>query len=490
MTVSTFNLLCPAYRRMSEDDTVREADFPAEYTARNRKILELPLWSSSDIICCQEFWYNNADIFDLYVKALSGRYRLHGLQRIGPRGTRRPDGLFMAISREWEVVHEADIDFEDAASRCAQLLHLVRPGASAATSHGVAPGAGGSADDRANGAPTELLVANVHLLFPHNEAAARIRVREVHKLLSYLDAYKRSLSRPPPALICGDFNGEEASTVVQFLKRYGWQSSYALRNTPAGPAAAAAALGRLPPPPSPPVPAPSAAPSAGWVSHFTHEQATVGVDYIWMLNPSQSRLPVPEWTDCAPLLARATPATLPPPLPHTPPDTAVLLSRCPVPLPLSRAPLPVVFSEMAQQLARQGFSRPADAWLYFHRLANSSSSKSANHGPTEASNATRDSDADVSRATLLDAAADVAFQVPLDAAGFRRALRQLDLERGDALGTLTEAEVQMLISSCDRDGDNRARRRPPTPTHTLSTEPRPHPPLMHATCTCCLIYNI
>ena len=44
--------------------------------------------------------------------------------------------------------------------------------------------------------------------------------------------------------------------------------------------------------------------------------------------------------------------------------------------------------------------------------------------------------------------------MPLDAAGFRHALRKLDLERGDALGTLTEAEVQMIISSCDRDGDN------------------------------------
>ena len=42
---------------------------------------------------------------------------------------------------------------------------------------------------------------------------------------------------------------------------------------------------------------------------------------------------------------------------------------------------------------------------------------------------------------------------PLDVAGFRRALRRLDFKRGDALGTLTEAEVAMLVSSCDGDGD-------------------------------------
>ena len=33
--------------------------------------------------------------------------------------------LFMASAQEWRVVHEADLDFEDAAGRCAQLLHLV-----------------------------------------------------------------------------------------------------------------------------------------------------------------------------------------------------------------------------------------------------------------------------------------------------------------------------------------------------------------------------
>jgi hypothetical protein len=52
---------------------------------------------------------------------------------------------------------------------------------------------------------------------------------------------------------------------------------------------------------------------------------------------------------------------------------------------------------MAQQLARQGFSRPADAWLYFHRLA-SSSAASASNTPDRV-------EADGTRAMLLDAAA-------------------------------------------------------------------------------------
>ena len=302
----------------------------------------------------------------------------------------------MAISNEWDVVHEADIDFEDAAGRCAQLLHLRRTAAPTAAAESGEEGssravvaAGG--DEGESGAPSELLVANVHLLFPHNEAAARIRVREVHKLLAYIDSYKSTLPRPPPALICGDFNGEAASTVVQFLKRYGWRCSYSQHAEVCDSADAAASVSD----------AAAASRSSRWVSHYTHEKEALGVDYIWVLNPSLPRLPVPEWTD-------------------------------------------FVFSEMAQQLTRQGFSRPADAWLYFHRLASSSSSAARAASPLEVEQGN----------TLLDAAADVAAQVPLDAAGFRRALRKLDLERGDALGTLTEAEVQMLISSCDLDGDN------------------------------------
>ena len=108
LTVSTFNLLCPAYRRVpGKPDNVREADTPEDYLKRNKQILFLPLFAESDVICCQEFWYSNAEVFNLYVNALNSKYRMHGLQRPGPGGSVRPDGLFMAISREFEVVHEA-----------------------------------------------------------------------------------------------------------------------------------------------------------------------------------------------------------------------------------------------------------------------------------------------------------------------------------------------------------------------------------------------
>eukprot|EP00962_Isochrysis_galbana_P044488 scaffold17283_cov121-Isochrysis_galbana.AAC.1 len=54
LRVATFNLLCPAYRRMSAaDDDVRESEFADVYTSRCERILQFePLWSA-DIICAQ-----------------------------------------------------------------------------------------------------------------------------------------------------------------------------------------------------------------------------------------------------------------------------------------------------------------------------------------------------------------------------------------------------------------------------------------------------
>ena len=189
--VATFNLLCPAYRRLTnQPDDMREAEFPRMYLTRSDAILRQPIWQTADIICCQEFWYANQQTFDLYVRTLQPHFLMHGLQRPGHGVLQRPDGLFMAISRRWEVIHEADIDFEDAAGRCAQLLHLRRRrggddhddgddaageggegGEGGKGGEGGAVGEGGTADSTADDdGARELLVANVHLLFPHNEA--------------------------------------------------------------------------------------------------------------------------------------------------------------------------------------------------------------------------------------------------------------------------------------------------------------------------------
>ena len=123
VTISTFNLWCPEYRRLGDEGT-RESSFPEMYTQRQQRLLRLPLWQESDIVCCQEFWYASPDVFEMYVSALRRRFKMHGLQRSG----RRPDGLLIAIAHEWEVIHEEDLDFDDIAGRCAQVLHVRRDG--------------------------------------------------------------------------------------------------------------------------------------------------------------------------------------------------------------------------------------------------------------------------------------------------------------------------------------------------------------------------
>ena len=47
--------------------------------------------------------YASPDVFEMYVSSLRRRFKMHGLQRSG----RRPDGLFIAIAHEWEVVQHA-----------------------------------------------------------------------------------------------------------------------------------------------------------------------------------------------------------------------------------------------------------------------------------------------------------------------------------------------------------------------------------------------
>ena len=56
---------------------MRESQFPELFMPRHEKILELPLWRESDVVCAQEFYYgtgpgdeNAQRCFDMYVRAL------------------------------------------------------------------------------------------------------------------------------------------------------------------------------------------------------------------------------------------------------------------------------------------------------------------------------------------------------------------------------------------------------------------------------------
>jgi hypothetical protein len=107
-----------------------EKDEREAWLARHARILALELWRTSDFVAPQEVWYGCEELIELYVEALRGRYgHLHGLQHghRHRRGRTRPrDGLLTAVSKEWAVVVEVEIDFADVGDRCAMLLHVRR----------------------------------------------------------------------------------------------------------------------------------------------------------------------------------------------------------------------------------------------------------------------------------------------------------------------------------------------------------------------------
>ena len=382
VTVSTFNLWCPEYRRVGD---TRESSFPEMYTQRQKRLLRLPVWQESDIVCCQEFWYASPDVFEMYVSTLRRRFKMHGLQRSG----RRPDGLFIAIAHEWEVLHEEDLDFDDVAGRCAQVLHIRRGvggggggggsgggrGDAAASQTlnpsnlrlgdlGDADGVGGAGDagraGEAGDADTEvneLLVANVHLMFQHSDEVARVRLREMYKVLAALDRYKATLAAPPPTLICGDLNGPTGSVVADCLARYGWRDSYSESSGCDV----------------------FSEDSCGWVSHLNHLGQAQGVDYIMVQSPSVPRRPAADWTD-------------------------------------------FVIQEIAQALLELGLSDPEAAWQRFSRMA---------------------------RDKVWDVQGVVEDDDSVDGEGFKRALRQL----GFGAAPLTQREIDAVVASCDNDGN-------------------------------------
>ncbi|GJP46707.1 hypothetical protein CLOM_g5959 [Closterium sp. NIES-68] len=240
LSISTFNILAPIYKRLA-GEAVRESAFREEWVARNERILAALRAVDSTVVCLQEFWFN-ADLERMYHDALEEHgYQLFKLPRTNARG----DGLVTAV-RGGQGVSVADYEpilFNDCGDRVAQLLRLrVRGG--------------------------EMLLVNTHLLFPHNANSSLIRLREVYKVLEYLEQYRQRHGLPAlPIVLCGDLNGTKTGRVYRFLRSQGFVSCYDTAKQHADN-------------------------DACWVSHRNHHGALVGVDYIWLLNPSAQDEPL------------------------------------------------------------------------------------------------------------------------------------------------------------------------------------------------------
>ena len=77
-----------------------------------------------------------------------------------------------------------------------------------------------------NAPSQQFILVNTHLLFPHNEQSTKIRLREITKLLGFVESYKQRelcdsicgrADVKIPVIITGDLNGDQVSVQLLFI---------------------------------------------------------------------------------------------------------------------------------------------------------------------------------------------------------------------------------------------------------------------------------
>ncbi|KAH9297207.1 hypothetical protein KI387_028889, partial [Taxus chinensis] len=254
VTCSTFNILAPIYKRINGEG-ILESRYREYWLSRNKSILDMLLVKRSSIICLQEFWIRNEELVDMYEQQFQDAgYEIYKLGRTNGVG----DGLFTAVRKDhFKVVNNRELLFNDIGNRVAQLLHL----------RSTIPYLQNGTD----AIQLELIVVNTHLLFPHNSNFCLVRLRQVYKILEYLETFKAEHKLSSiPVILCGDWNGSKRGHVYKFLRSQGFVSSYdTAHNYTDGDADA-----------------------HRWVSHLNHRGNKCGVDFIWLRNPKTDRKPL------------------------------------------------------------------------------------------------------------------------------------------------------------------------------------------------------
>ncbi|KAH7295943.1 hypothetical protein KP509_26G000700 [Ceratopteris richardii] len=250
ISCTTFNILAPIYKRVNKQG-IRESDFRESWLSRNNKIVELLLLSNSSVICLQEFWLGNRELEHLYVENLKeANYSTYKLARTNSRG----DGLLTAVKNtKLKVLDYKELFFNDCGDRVAQFFCL----------QANLPGPVGEAFGM------ELLLVNTHLIFPHNFNYCLIRLRQVYKILTFIEQYKREHSlASAPVILCGDWNGSKRGRVYKFICSQGYLSSYDMVHDCTG------------------------ADSHRWISHKNHRGDICEVDFIWFSNSEAHEKPL------------------------------------------------------------------------------------------------------------------------------------------------------------------------------------------------------
>lgn len=250
VSCTTFNILAPSYKRLNGKD--RESEYREVWLRRNESILDRLLNLKSSVICLQEFWVANEELVQMYENRLKeAGYRTYKLGRTNNRG----DGLLTAVHRDhFNVLNHEELLFNDFGDRVAQLLHVELLVPSYRTRK-------------------EALVANTHLIFPHDSTYCFRRLQQVYKILQYIKSYCDQQCLPPvPIILCGDWNGSKKGHVYKFLRSQGFVSSYDVSRHYTD----------------------NNEDSHKWISHRNHRGNSCAVDFIWLLNPNKHQKPLKE----------------------------------------------------------------------------------------------------------------------------------------------------------------------------------------------------
>ncbi|KAL6842381.1 hypothetical protein ACP4OV_027808 [Aristida adscensionis] len=263
VSCTTFNILAPIYKRM-DSENCRESQYRAYWFSRNEKIIDRLLADRSSIICLQEVWLGNDELVSMYEKRLSqANYMLFKLARTNNRG----DGLLTAVHRSsFNVLNYRELLFNDFGDRVAQLLHVE-------SAMPFLQNRGSSCVQQ------QSIVVNTHLLFPHDHSLSIVRLKQVYKIIQYIEVYQEEHKLgPTPIILCGsdismynsDWNGSKRGQVYKFLRSQGFVSSYDTAHQYSD----------------------SEEDAHKWVSHRNHRGNICGVDFIWLRNPDKCRKPL------------------------------------------------------------------------------------------------------------------------------------------------------------------------------------------------------
>lgn len=275
--VVTFNILAPIYKR-DEGDKNYESERKEDWVRRNTAIAKKLRETNADIICLQEFWASNEHLKRIYEDELctpEGGYTLRECRRTS-HWRSRDDGLAVLIREGGDnglVMQDyREILFHDCGDRVAQMLLL----AAKARSDSIDPSV-----DESLVPYQQFILVNTHLLFPHNEYSTNIRLREVTKILGFVESYKqRELCATicgradvrVPVLLLGDLNGSPGGKVCSYMRSQNYRSAYDFTDR-----------------------------AGTFISHKTHTKKELLVDNVFYLNPSDQveelLPPVPDWTD-------------------------------------------------------------------------------------------------------------------------------------------------------------------------------------------------